>query len=232
MWKLRLNLVLTLIRFIWPNQPLCCRGLDDPSKWKTYVAKTENEILSCCESRQWKHVASEYNPADCASRGVLPSRLINPPLLWTGPEWFNLPPMNYTASMDVTDSRTTKKEIKEAKVNIAAEKPQSILTRSSHYNKPLRTVVFCLRCKYRDWHPDFLSTQEILWTKLVCVRLSQQEFFAHELQMLRRNKNIPSSSRLLSLNPYLDSSGWAVNYKIRISNSHRNIRLSSILNVI
>ena len=30
------------------------------------------------------------NPADCASRGVLPSELVNHPLWWTGPDWLHL----------------------------------------------------------------------------------------------------------------------------------------------
>ena len=38
----------------------------------------------------WSHVNGVQNPADCASRGVLPSELIDHPLWWMGPEWLRL----------------------------------------------------------------------------------------------------------------------------------------------
>ncbi|XP_060665543.1 uncharacterized protein LOC132797782 [Drosophila nasuta] len=43
------------------------------------------------DAKNWSHVRSEHNPADLASRGVLPQELIRNPLWWHGPEWLHLP---------------------------------------------------------------------------------------------------------------------------------------------
>ena len=34
---------------------------------------------------------SEYNSADCASRGMFPSELLSRALWWNGPHWLKLP---------------------------------------------------------------------------------------------------------------------------------------------
>ena len=39
---------------------------------------------------RWRHVRSEDNPADCASRGLLPSQLMVHDLWWDGPPWVSL----------------------------------------------------------------------------------------------------------------------------------------------
>ncbi|XP_072946331.1 uncharacterized protein [Epargyreus clarus] len=44
-----------------------------PSRWKTFVANRVSEILTTMDAHQWSHVRSNDNPADYASRGVLPS---------------------------------------------------------------------------------------------------------------------------------------------------------------
>ena len=36
---------------------------------------------------RWKHVIGSDNPADCASRGLFPSELIDHHLWWYGPNW-------------------------------------------------------------------------------------------------------------------------------------------------
>ena len=37
----------------------------------------------------WRHVSGVENPADCASRGLMPSELIEHELWWNGPEWLS-----------------------------------------------------------------------------------------------------------------------------------------------
>ncbi|KAH9637205.1 hypothetical protein HF086_016227 [Spodoptera exigua] len=61
----------------------------DVSRWKAYVGHRVQEIISVVPAGSWKHVRSEQNPADCASRGLLPSQLHNFPLWFNGPEWLN-----------------------------------------------------------------------------------------------------------------------------------------------
>ncbi|GFY35658.1 integrase catalytic domain-containing protein [Trichonephila clavipes] len=53
---------------------------------KTFVANRVSKIpqLSSCD--QWHHIASEQNPADVLSRGLLPEELRDDSLCWHGPE--------------------------------------------------------------------------------------------------------------------------------------------------
>jgi hypothetical protein len=58
-----------------------------PSRWKTFVANRVAEIQELIPAENWHHVKSEENPADCASRGIDASELVNHSLWWNGPEW-------------------------------------------------------------------------------------------------------------------------------------------------
>ncbi|XP_020299330.1 uncharacterized protein LOC109863477, partial [Pseudomyrmex gracilis] len=60
-----------------------------PSKWKTFVANRVAEIQRLLPEARWHHVRSRDNPADCASRGVSPSELVNHHLWWQGPTWLS-----------------------------------------------------------------------------------------------------------------------------------------------
>ncbi|XP_025412432.1 uncharacterized protein LOC112684914 [Sipha flava] len=52
---------------------------------KQYVSNRLHQISSILPNCKWRHVDSEYNPADCASRGVRPLELANLELYWNGP---------------------------------------------------------------------------------------------------------------------------------------------------
>ncbi|XP_032689249.1 uncharacterized protein LOC116852728 [Odontomachus brunneus] len=59
------------------------------SRWKTYVANRVTDIQTTMSEAIWHHLPGRDNPADCASRGVLPSDLVNHPLWWRGPSWLS-----------------------------------------------------------------------------------------------------------------------------------------------
>jgi hypothetical protein len=60
-----------------------------PSKLKTFCANRVSKIQEILPRSQWRHVPGIENPADCASRGVLPEDLITHPLWWNGPAWLS-----------------------------------------------------------------------------------------------------------------------------------------------
>ncbi len=45
--------------------------------------------------QRWRHVRTEENPADLASKGVSPSDLIHSTLWWNGPPWLQQPPTEW-----------------------------------------------------------------------------------------------------------------------------------------
>lgn len=52
---------------------------------KTFVAYRISQLLEFTEVRQWRHVRSEDNPADAASRGLKLSDLFKSTIWWNGP---------------------------------------------------------------------------------------------------------------------------------------------------
>lgn len=59
----------------------------DTSRWDKYVSNGVDKIKQIIPSDKWRYVKSAQNPADCASRGMLPSKLVNFVVWWQGPEF-------------------------------------------------------------------------------------------------------------------------------------------------
>ncbi|XP_062712504.1 uncharacterized protein LOC134289861 [Aedes albopictus] len=60
--------------FAWTDSTIVLEWLSShPRKWKTYVANRTSMILDFLPRSSWNHVPSSENPADCASRGLLPA---------------------------------------------------------------------------------------------------------------------------------------------------------------
>jgi hypothetical protein len=53
----------------------------DVSRWERYVANRVTKIKQIIPSESWRYIKSEQNPADCASRGLYPKKLVDL-LLW------------------------------------------------------------------------------------------------------------------------------------------------------
>ncbi|XP_026828149.1 uncharacterized protein LOC113562575 [Ooceraea biroi] len=62
-----------------------------PSQWAEFVANRVAVIQELVPDAKWHHVAGTDNPADCASRGLLPLQLLNHELWWHGPAWLKQP---------------------------------------------------------------------------------------------------------------------------------------------
>jgi hypothetical protein len=58
-----------------------------PHRWKTFVSNRVAYIQEKISPASWRYIRSSDNPADCASRGLLPAELKNHPLWWNGLTW-------------------------------------------------------------------------------------------------------------------------------------------------
>ncbi|KAL4083924.1 hypothetical protein QTP88_029240 [Uroleucon formosanum] len=54
--------------------------------FKVYVSNRVHQIRSLLPDCHWQHIVSAENPADCASRGVMPAALAQLDLYWRGPQ--------------------------------------------------------------------------------------------------------------------------------------------------
>ena len=76
--------------YAWTDSTIVISWLiENPNRFKTYVANSMSEITETIPPKCWGHVSSAENPADCGSRGLLPSELLTHHLWWNGPEWLS-----------------------------------------------------------------------------------------------------------------------------------------------
>lgn len=110
------------------------------------VAKIKNLIPECT----WMHVSSNENPADCVSRGILPSELADHTLYWNGPRFLKLKDDRWFVNNPVLPTLSSMPEVQ--KINscslIIQSDVKSInnwVSRFSSFSRMQRIVVRILR---------------------------------------------------------------------------------------
>ncbi|GFX86851.1 integrase catalytic domain-containing protein [Trichonephila clavipes] len=84
--KEALNLQITAVHF-WSDSTIVISWIHRESReLKTFVANRVSKIHQLSSRDEWHHIASEQNPADVLSRGLLPEELRDDSLWWHGPE--------------------------------------------------------------------------------------------------------------------------------------------------
>ncbi|GFW70414.1 uncharacterized protein TNCV_4915341 [Trichonephila clavipes] len=84
--KEALNLQITAVHF-WSDSTIVISWIHRESReLKTFVTNRVSKIHQLSSRDQWHHIASEENPADVLSRGLLPEELRDDSLWWHGPE--------------------------------------------------------------------------------------------------------------------------------------------------
>ena len=79
--------------YAWTDSTIVLSWLEgNPHRFKTYVGNRISCIVELVAPSQWSHVDGTQNPADCASRGLFPSELLEHELWWSGPEWLRFAP--------------------------------------------------------------------------------------------------------------------------------------------
>ena len=86
---------------------------------KTYVSNRVQKLVEHVPPEQWRYVSISHNPADHASRGLSPRRLLTCDLWWKGPTWLKLSPAEWPRRLDL--DRT--KALPELKATILILKP-------------------------------------------------------------------------------------------------------------
>ncbi|UYV82848.1 hypothetical protein LAZ67_22001069, partial [Cordylochernes scorpioides] len=69
--------------FLWTDSQICIDWIrSDASRWKAFVSNRVSSIQNLTQITDWFHVSSQDNPADCASRGIMPQDLVNHRIWW------------------------------------------------------------------------------------------------------------------------------------------------------
>lgn len=213
-----LNVDSTNVR-AWTDSTVVLAWLNShPSRWKTFVANRTSTILNLFSSPHWFHVSTKENPADCASRGLLPSAFTDHELWFTGPSFLKDKVITYNRPNDLNISLE-----ESAKVHLATvlEKTNdSIFKRFSSLTKLIRVIAYCRRLlKNNRKDTKYLQKQEIESALECCIKITQKEIFTSEYTQLKEKGYLQKkSNKLSSLCPYIDNKGL-MRLRGRIENS-------------
>ena len=75
-----------VVQWYWTDSKIVMGYIaNDSRRFHVYVANRVQQIRDLTNPKQWRHVDSDKNPADIASRGVLGDEFVNNPI------WLNVP---------------------------------------------------------------------------------------------------------------------------------------------
>ncbi|XP_043867348.1 uncharacterized protein LOC122757848 [Drosophila mojavensis] len=198
--------------FYWTDSTIVLAWLNKPAcNWTTFVANRISKITELTNPGDWHHVSSEHNPADLASRGAHPQELLSNPLWFHGPDWLRLSqshwPIIPVLSLEIA---LEKKASKSHAATLTP--PAEFISRFSELHRALRVTAwmfrFINRCRRSAPPPSQeLSADELHFIQSRFISLSQNRIYSNEISCLRAQKQLPASSSLRNLNPFLDSKG-------------------------
>ncbi|KAJ8730047.1 hypothetical protein PYW07_017085 [Mythimna separata] len=179
------------------------------SRWNTFVSNRVSEILNILDYEQWRHVTTDTNPADCASRGLHAQELVNNLLWWNGPTWLSAIELKMH-SVDVED--TQEEERTRVLTALLKTEEELIWTKFSNLLKMLRVISYCRRwLKFKETkdvgNPKYITTQEINETLNNCIKQTQGLEFNQEIKQLKLHGSVLKKSQLRNLCPIIDDNG-------------------------
>ena len=187
-----------------------------PHLYKIFVPNRITQILELTDPSQWRHVASEDNPADSISRGLFPQDLVHHHLYWNGPRFTSLPLHDWKATLDldVLDNEQLP-EMKSNKMTClsATSTDNNVLiylSKFSSLDKLLRVLSYLRRFVHnaRRLKPCLkgpLSLKETNDSLDLFTFLTQQHYFRNEIMLLKQGKSLNHSFEKFS--PFIDSFG-------------------------
>lgn len=195
--------------YAWSDSTVVLAWLaGEPSRWTTFVSNRVSEILTVLDRKQWNHVRTQENPADCASRGTTVNELKANSLWWHGPNWLR---QKEYMEQNCKDFETNE-EVRPAKtLTVTIPREQFIWTRFSHLPRMLRVLTYCKRWKLRKEERqrlnEVVSVEEREEILKICVRETQKLYFEEEMNQLESRGCVHPSSKIHTLSPIIDNNG-------------------------
>ncbi|KAB0801377.1 hypothetical protein PPYR_05731, partial [Photinus pyralis] len=171
---------------------------------------------------QWYHISSIENPADLLSRGVYPNILENNNLWWEGPKFLKLNSCDWKFNYKLIDTEIP--ELRTTALTVQTENCLNIIiTKFSKVTRIVRIVAYVVRFIKNSKLPKHsrnygvLVPDELDNALYSLINVVQKVCFPLEYSCLTKGISLKSSSKILSLNPYLHNN--LIRVGGRISNS-------------
>lgn len=204
---------------LWTDSKIVLDWLSDhPRRWPTFVANRTSLIVENYNRDHWRHVPTNWNPADCASRGISASELNVASLWWNGPPWLEKDESEWPAKTIYVAEE--EKEIKIVESLATISEPNEsvisrIISRSNSFERMKRILVVVIRVKNKfiskirkyECNNGVLNSDELRVSSNKIIMFVQHQHFAAEIKALSTKMPVHRQSQLKSLNPFIDSDG-------------------------
>lgn len=196
----------------WTDSKVVIGWLKALQKTKVFVANRVSTINGLTDSAPWRYVPTSLNPADLLSRSIDPQHAAETMLWWHGPDFLQKEESQWPCA-DVSEVV----ELPEVKANPAlvgevSLNKKEILSRFSRLSTLQRCYAFVLRFIHNSRNKlnklsGPLQTSELDNSMIVLIKISQDESFSKEINLITNQKALKSKSLLCSLTPFIDSQG-------------------------
>ena len=215
---------------LWTDsEDVICWIQGQSRRYKTFVANRISEIHQKSNPRQWRHVPTDLNCADDATRGLRAKELSS------DHRWFSGPQFLYKREGDWPQRKRIKveersedylAEIAKSKMTFAAEISQTWLDplKFSSWTRLIRVTAWVLRFvgklltkvkkSAKPENPEIETCEEVTLTPAeldkagkLWVKQAQMERFAKEIKELKGGKVVSRQSHLNPLTPIMDELG-------------------------
>lgn len=209
-----LNIPLSSV-FAWTYSTVVLQWLaGNPRRFKTFVGNRVSAIVDLIPPDCWHHVKGSENPADSASRGLLPSQLLEHKLWWQGPSWLHEPQFDLP-KCDDSEVPETGEEICLISVADVPVSALPILDKYSNFNRLKQVTAWVsrfvhnCRCRVRQTAPmqGCLTVGELRAAEWCWLSVAQKSFFGEEVALLSKGHSLPKGSPLLPLHSFVDTHG-------------------------
>ncbi|UYV65529.1 hypothetical protein LAZ67_3004603, partial [Cordylochernes scorpioides] len=166
-------------QFYWTDSKIVLAWITSESKkWQIFVANRVAKIQDLTAAHSWQYISGKQNPADLATRGVLPSCLINSKLWWHGPVWLTLDGSENIPSFTIDPSMGLEDRSVILHATIAEPCPE-FLSKYSSFAKLLRVMAWCkifinITRKQPTQRLSFITSQDLKDSLLQIVKIIQR----------------------------------------------------------
>ena len=197
--------------YCWSDSSIVLSWLDGhPRDYKVFITNRIYSVLQASSPQQWRHVRTSENPADCASRGMMPGDLLTHTLWWEGPDWLHQDPLSFPPQPPRKPLLAPELRMPVSINSIHQPPPPFLEERYSSYHKLVSVTAWCLRFihksskKMQEVTGKHLTARELNQAEQFLAKRAQDRSFSKEKDALLHDRALAPSSRLLALAPYID----------------------------
>lgn len=172
-----------------------------PARWHTFVANRVTKIQDEIHPRNFYFVSGKENPADCLSRGLTPSQLMEHPLWFSGPRFAHLPISDWPVKNFDATSMTDIPEMKPAIMLFTTDDARNdnilytLACRISSWPKLVRIVLYVLR--FIKLVPSKFDISHLKVAETNIIKAVQRVHFDKELKNVKSGKILPPAFQRL-----------------------------------